>query len=159
MTLQPEDFWSFSQWLLRPNAFLESALLQGIVLFILAIVLGLAAGYVVSAARYGPVEGFYALARAIRALLKANALCTQDVQTAAALIDRHGEEFGGKELILRSLNDIPYDAWRNYDLKASLRFYALRLHEAGLVNRTPNDLLKLASDFEMFEQLRLELKA
>ncbi len=70
MTLQPEDFWSFYEWLLRPNAFLESALLQGIVLFILAIVLGLIAGYIVSAARYGPVEGFYAVARVIRELIR-----------------------------------------------------------------------------------------
>ncbi len=66
MTLQPEDFWSYYQWLMRPEAFLESALLQGIVLTALAIVLGVAAGYIVSAARYGPVEGFYAMARAIR---------------------------------------------------------------------------------------------
>ena len=43
MTLQPEDFWSFSEWLLRPGAFLESALLQGIALFLLAILLGLVA--------------------------------------------------------------------------------------------------------------------
>ncbi len=66
MTLQPEDFWSFYEWLMRPNAFLESALLQGVVLFVLAIVLGLITGYIVSAARYGPVEGFYAVARVIR---------------------------------------------------------------------------------------------
>ena len=70
MTLQPEDFWSFYEWLMRPDAFLESALLQGIVLFVLAIVLGLMVGYVVSAARYGPVEGFYAVARAIRDLIR-----------------------------------------------------------------------------------------
>lgn len=70
MTLQSEDFWSFYQWLMRPEAFLESALLQGIVLFVLAIVLGLMVGYVVSAARYGPVEGFYAVARAIRDLIR-----------------------------------------------------------------------------------------
>ncbi len=66
MTLQPEDFWSFYEWLMRPDAFLESALLQGIVLFVLAIVLGLIAGYIYSAAHYGPVEGFYAVARVIR---------------------------------------------------------------------------------------------
>ncbi len=66
MTLQPEDFWSFTQWLLRPQSFLESALLQGIVLVILAIVLGLLVGYIISAARYGPSEGFYAVARAVR---------------------------------------------------------------------------------------------
>ena len=97
--------------------------------------------------------------RAMRAMLKANALCTQDPQTAAAMISQHGDEFGDQDQILRSLKDIPYDAWRNYDIAASLRFYALRLHEAGLVNRTPNDLLKLASDVEMFEELKLELKA
>ncbi|MGI9470078.1 MAG: ABC transporter permease [Rubripirellula sp.] len=70
MILQPEDFWSFYEWLLRPDAFLESALLQGIVLFVLAIVLGLIVGYIVSASRYGPVEGFYAVARAVRDLVR-----------------------------------------------------------------------------------------
>ncbi|MEM9825941.1 MAG: ABC transporter permease [Planctomycetota bacterium] len=69
MTLQPDDFWSFNEWLMRPNSFLESALLQGLVLIVLAIVLGLIVGYIVSAARYGPVEGFYAVARAVRELL------------------------------------------------------------------------------------------
>ncbi len=70
MSLQPDDFWSFSQWLLRPDAFLESALLQGIVLIVLAIVLGLIIGYIISSARYGPGEGFYAVARSTRDLLR-----------------------------------------------------------------------------------------
>ena len=66
MILQPDDFWSFTEWLMRPDAFLQSALLQGIVLILLAIVLGLLVGYVYSANRYGPSEGFYAVARAVR---------------------------------------------------------------------------------------------
>ena len=70
MNLQPDDFWTFSEWLFRPGAFLESAFLQGVVLIVLAIVLGLLVGYVISAARYGPGEGFYAVARAIRDLLR-----------------------------------------------------------------------------------------
>ena len=70
MILQPEDFWSFYEWLMRPDAFLQSALLKGIVLILLAIVLGLIVGYVYSASRYGPVEGFYAVARAIRDLIR-----------------------------------------------------------------------------------------
>ena len=70
MNLQPEDFWSYYQWLVRPNAFLESALLQGIVLIVLSIVLGLLVGYIISAARYGPVEGFYAVARMVRDLVR-----------------------------------------------------------------------------------------
>ena len=70
MTLQPEDFWSFYEWLVRPESFLESALLQGIVLIVLAIVLGIIVGYMISAARYGPSEGFYAVARVIRDLVR-----------------------------------------------------------------------------------------
>jgi len=70
MTLQPEDFWSFTEWLIRPKAFLESALLQGVVLIVLAILFGLLIGYVVSAVRYGPGEGFYAVARSVRDFLR-----------------------------------------------------------------------------------------
>jgi len=70
MMLQPEDFWSFSEWLLRPESFLESALLQGVVLVALAILVGLLIGYLVSAGRYGPGEGFYAVARAVRDLIR-----------------------------------------------------------------------------------------
>ena len=70
MILQPDDFWSFTEWLLRPDAFLQSAFLQGVVLILLAIVLGLLVGYVYSSNRYGPSEGFYAVARAVRDLLR-----------------------------------------------------------------------------------------
>lgn len=66
MNLQPDDFWSFYEWLMRPGAFLQSALLQGAVLIVLAILLGVMVAYVISSARYGPGEGFYAVARAIR---------------------------------------------------------------------------------------------
>ncbi|MEM6469262.1 MAG: ABC transporter permease [Planctomycetota bacterium] len=69
MNLQPDDFWTFSEWLMRPGKFIESALLQGLVLIVLAILLGLTVAYVISAARYGPGEGFYAVARAVRDFL------------------------------------------------------------------------------------------
>jgi hypothetical protein len=70
MTLQPEDFWSYYEWLFRPGAELESALLQGVVLFGVAVVLGLVIGYFISSARYGPGEAFYAVARAVRDLFR-----------------------------------------------------------------------------------------
>ncbi|TWT96430.1 ABC transporter permease [Neorhodopirellula pilleata] len=70
MNLQPDDFWSFYEWFFRPGAFLESAALKGIVLAILAIVLGLVGGYVVSSSRYGSGEGFFAVARAVRDLFR-----------------------------------------------------------------------------------------
>ena len=66
MNLQPDDFWSFNEWLLRPTAFAESAMLKGIVMAILFLVLGAIVAYLISSARYGSGEGFYAVARAIR---------------------------------------------------------------------------------------------
>lgn len=70
MNLQPEDFWSFYEWFFRPGAFLESAALKGIVLAVLASILGLVGGYVISSSRYGSGEGFFAVARAIRDLFR-----------------------------------------------------------------------------------------
>jgi hypothetical protein len=67
--LQPEDFWSYYEWMMRPSSFLESALLQGAVLIVLAILLALLVGYFVSASRYGPVEGFFAVAKATQDLV------------------------------------------------------------------------------------------
>lgn len=69
MNLQPDDFWSFNEWLFRPGRFLESAALQGVVLIVLSLLLGVMFGYIISALRYGPGEGFFAMARAIRELL------------------------------------------------------------------------------------------
>ena len=66
MNLQPEDFWSFYEWLVRPGAPLESAALQGVVLIILSIVLGLIFGYLISAVRHGPGEGFFTVARVVK---------------------------------------------------------------------------------------------
>ncbi len=69
MNLQPDDFWTFSEWLMRPGHFLESAMLQGLVLILLSILIGLLVAYVISSARYGPGEGFFAVARAVRDFL------------------------------------------------------------------------------------------
>ncbi len=66
MNLQPDDFWSFNEWLLRPGAFAESALLKGIAMVVLFLVLGGIVAYLISSARYGSGEGFYAVARAVR---------------------------------------------------------------------------------------------
>jgi hypothetical protein len=70
MNLQLDDFWSFYEWFFRPGAFLESAAFKGIVLTVLATVLGLVGGYVISSSRYGSGEGFFAVARAVRDLFR-----------------------------------------------------------------------------------------
>ena len=57
------------------------------------------------------------------------------------------------------MQDIPYVAWRNYDPEDSLRFYALRLREAGLIDQAPDEILARGTDWRMFNELKKELKA
>ncbi len=68
MTLQPEDFWTFSEWFLRPGSFLESAALQAMVLIAIFIVFGVLVGYLIAAVSKGPGEAFYSVASVIRDL-------------------------------------------------------------------------------------------
>ena len=38
-----------------------------------------------------------------------------------------------------TLKDARYGLWREYDPEDTVRFYALRLHEAGMIKKTPNE--------------------
>ena len=54
---------------------------------------------------------------------------------------------------------IPYDVWRRYEPPDTLRFYALRLKEAGLIKSTPEEILKRGADLRFFQELKKELVA
>src|SRR5918994_4449988 len=70
--------------------------------------------------------------RVTRAVLKAADVCAADPEGAARrLVDRgFTQRF---DYALQTLTDLPYDQWREYDPEDTLRFYALRLHEAGMI--------------------------
>ena len=53
----------------------------------------------------------------------------------------------------------PYDRWHEYDSEDTLRFYALRLHEAGMLKSSPNALLAEGTDWRFLNELKRELKA
>ena len=42
---------------------------------------------------------------------------------------------------LEALTGIPYGKWREYDAEDTVRFFALRLHEVGLIKSTPQKLI------------------
>jgi hypothetical protein len=44
------------------------------------------------------------------------------------------------EYALQTLREIPYGRWRQYDGEDALHFYALRLHEAGLIKSSPQQI-------------------
>lgn len=95
--------------------------------------------------------------RAIRAFVKANQLCEVDKEGAA----RRLVEWGATErydYALKTLEEVPYGAWRAYDPQDTLRFFALRLREAGLVKGTPREILERGTDFRFIDELRQELK-
>jgi NitT/TauT family transport system substrate-binding protein len=54
---------------------------------------------------------------------------------------------------------VPYDRWREYDIEDSLRFYALRLHDAGMVESNPNQIIAEGTDWRFLNELKRELKA
>jgi NitT/TauT family transport system substrate-binding protein len=53
---------------------------------------------------------------------------------------------------------VPYWRWREYDPEDTLRFYALRLHEAGMIHGTPQRILARGTDWRFLDELRKELK-
>ena len=95
--------------------------------------------------------------RALRALLKAADLCAAEPErTARTLVERGFLK--DYEHSVQALREVPYKRWREYDSADSLRFYALRLHEAGFVKSNPQKLLAQGTNWRFIDQLKREMK-
>lgn len=96
--------------------------------------------------------------RALRAILKANAMIAREPESAARyLVD--GGFTASYDYALETMKDIPYQQWRDYSAEDTLRFYALRLHEAGMIEASPNRIIADGTDWRFLNQLKRELKA
>ena len=94
----------------------------------------------------------------LRAILKATDLCAGDPASAARqLVDRGFAQ--RYDYALQTLNDNPYDKWREYDPEDTLRFYALRLHEVGFIKASPQKIIADGTDWRFLNELKHELKA
>jgi NitT/TauT family transport system substrate-binding protein len=96
--------------------------------------------------------------RVLRAFLKTMDLCAGDPKGAAHLWVDHGITTR-YDYVQQMLNEIRYDIWREYDPEDSVRFYALRLHEAGIVQSSPQELILEHTDWRFLNELKRELKA
>lgn len=96
--------------------------------------------------------------RAMRAMLKANQLCSEQPEVAAEWLVESGQS-PTVDYAMRTLTDLPYDAWLDYDAEDSMRFYALRLREAGLIEATPQEVIANGTDWRFLEEIKRELKA
>ncbi|MDF3064388.1 MAG: ABC-type nitrate/sulfonate/bicarbonate transport system [Microvirga sp.] len=96
--------------------------------------------------------------RVVRALLKANDICAAEPEQAAQqLVDRGFTE--RYDYVLETLTDIPFAQWREFDAADALRFFALRLHEVGMIKSSPNAILVEGTDWRFLNELKRELKA
>jgi NitT/TauT family transport system substrate-binding protein len=96
--------------------------------------------------------------RVLRALLKANDICAADPEMAArTLVDRGFTQ--NYDYARQTLTELPYASWREFDAEDSLRFFALRLHEVGMITSSPNAILAEGTDWRFLNELKRELKA
>ena len=96
--------------------------------------------------------------RALRGILKAADLCVREPEVAARYLVAKGYEpryAVAKEV----LADVRYDAWRSYNPEDALRFHALRLHEVGMIEATPQEIIAQGTDWRFLNELKKELKA
>jgi NitT/TauT family transport system substrate-binding protein len=95
--------------------------------------------------------------RVLRALLKATDTCAREPARVADLLAARGHE-KRRDYAAELLKRLPYARWRDMSPEDTLRFYALRLHEAGLVKSAPQRLLALGADWRLLIELKKELK-
>ena len=95
--------------------------------------------------------------RALRAILKANSICALEPERAARYLVDKGftQRF---DYALQAIKDIPYGQWREYDAEDTVRFYALRLHEAGMIKSSPQKIIAQGTDWRFLNELKKELK-
>jgi NitT/TauT family transport system substrate-binding protein len=96
--------------------------------------------------------------RALRAILRATDLCATEPERAARLLVEGGFS-KHYDTALQIVAELPYNVWRELEPEDSLRFYALWLHEFGMLNSTPNKIIAEGTDWRFLNELKRELKA
>jgi len=95
--------------------------------------------------------------RALRAFLKATDICASDPQRVARLmVDR--KLASDYDIALQMMKELPFATWRTYNPEDAVRFYALRLHEAGMIKTPPQKIIAEGTDWRFLNELKRELK-
>ena len=93
----------------------------------------------------------------LRSILKAADLCVSDPQMVARqMVDQ--EFVPSYDYALQTLKDIRYDRWREFDPEDSMRFYALRMQETGMIKSGPQKIIADGTDWRFLDELKRELK-
>ena len=95
--------------------------------------------------------------RALRAILKGANICALEPERAARALVNKGLA-PRYDYALQTMQAVPYGRWREYDPEDTVRFYALRLHEVGMLKSTPQKLIAQGTDWRFLKELKKELK-
>src|SRR5215470_15172611 len=94
--------------------------------------------------------------RLVRAMLRATDLCVSEpTLVAQRMVDRGFTP--RRDYAVQTLTDVPYNRWREYDPEDTIRFYALRLREAGMLKSTPAKIVADGADWRFLNEVRPEL--
>jgi NitT/TauT family transport system substrate-binding protein len=95
--------------------------------------------------------------RVLRSLLKATDICALEPEKATrTLMDKGYAK--NHDYALEAIREIGYSKWRDYDPEDTMRYYALRLHEVGMIKSNPQKILALGTDWRFLKELNKELK-
>ena len=95
--------------------------------------------------------------RAVRAIVKSLNLCALEPERAARLLVEKGYT-ARYDYALQTMQELPYGKWREYDPEDTVRFYALSLHDIGMIKTSPNKLIAQGTDWRFLRELKKELK-
>jgi NitT/TauT family transport system substrate-binding protein len=94
--------------------------------------------------------------RALRAIAKATNFCAAEPEQAARLVAAKGYPY---DYALQTMKEIRYARWKEYDPEDTVRFYSLRLREAGMIKSIPSKIIAQGTDWRFFNELKQELKS
>jgi NitT/TauT family transport system substrate-binding protein len=98
--------------------------------------------------------------RALRAILKrADMIAREPERTARSLVEKGYARKDDYEYVHQMMKEIPYGQWRDYEPEDTVRFYALRLNEIGMIKSSPQKLIAQGTDWRFLKELKKELKA
>ncbi|HEU4342208.1 MAG TPA: ABC transporter substrate-binding protein [Candidatus Binatia bacterium] len=97
--------------------------------------------------------------RALRGILKGADVCAREPERVARfLVDKGYTQNYDYALQTMKEMQMAYGVWREYDPEDTLRFYALRLHEAGMIKSSPQKIIAQGTDWRFLREIKKEMK-
>ena len=95
--------------------------------------------------------------RAVRAIVKGANVCALEPERTARVLVEKGYT-ARYDYALQTMQELPYGKWREYDPEDTVRFYALSLHDIGMIKTSPNKIIAQGTDWQFIRELKKELK-